>query len=364
MNVERNTYVPGLKWRQAEYQALVRLSDEAKAQIVPFFMIPPIEYDFEEGEPKKTPQEHLQTFPTRFRKKWGNRPAWIDVDLSLQDEILANGTDSTTYIFTELRGFESSAVPVVSLDCSKSAINAVSALVNHEKRGVAFRVRLEHIMLPDFDKRTDDLLKQLGTEEADVDFVVDLGTPAYEPYEIFSKALLSILAKVTILSRFRSFIILGTAFPASMQDLAVPGGMVDRQDWLFYKKLVATLPGSMRMPSFGDYTVVNPTFTANFDMRMIKPAGKVVYTTKDQWMIRKGGSFRGNPGQMHNHCSDIVRSGLFCGAGYSNGDDYIARCARREATAGPSTLTRWKEIGISHHIMHVLHDLATLCGGA
>ena len=119
------------------------------------------------------------------------------------------------------------------------------------------------------------------------------------------------------------------------------------------------MPKAMRLPRFGDYTVVNPTFVANFDMRMVKPAGKVVYTAKDKWMIRKGGSFRDNRTQMHQHCAQIVKSGAFRGEAYSNGDDYIARCARKEADAGPSTLTRWKEIGISHHIMHVLEDLAT-----
>jgi hypothetical protein len=29
-----------------------------------------------------------------------------------------------------------------------------------------------------------------------------------------------------------------------------------------------------------------------------------------------------------------------------------------------STLTRWKEIGINHHIMHVLEDVAKLGGSA
>jgi hypothetical protein len=112
----------------------------------------------------------------------------------------------------------------------------------------------------------------------------------------------------------------------------------------------------MRRPNFGDYTIVHPEFTA-VDMRMIKSAGKIVYTTSVNWEIRKGGAFRDNPKQMHEHCASIVRSGNFKGAEYSSGDDYIAKCAVR--AEGPSNQTRWKEVAVNHHITLVLDDLAT-----
>jgi T4 beta protein len=360
MNVTSFTYVPALKWRQAEYQALLRLSDAAKSKIVPFIMIPPIEFDFEEGEPKKTTQEHLQAFPKRYKDKWNARPAWIDIDVQLHAGTMDNGVDVLTHVFSELRKFDARAVPVSSLDYKPSVINALAKIATKDKRGVALRARLEHIMLADFGKRAANHLQQLKVTFADVDLIVDLGAPSYEPYVAFSGALVAALSKIPQLHDFRSFVLIGTAYPGSMQDISIPGASVERHDWLFYKKLTASLPKSMRRPAFGDFTTVNPAFIANFDMRFVKPAGKLVYTTKDQWAIRKGGSFRDNPKQMHSHCAHIVGSGLFRGASYSNGDDYIARCARKEKDAGPSTLTRWKEIGISHHIMHVLEDLASL----
>ena len=66
------------------------------------------------------------------------------------------------------------------------------------------------------------------------------------------------------------------------------------------------------------------------DMRKIKSAGKLVYTTSTAWEVRKGGAFRGNERQMHDHCASIVASGKFSGAGFSSGDDYIAKCAARD----------------------------------
>ena len=53
MTIRCDGYVPFLKWRLAEYQSLLRLSDNAKDLITPLLMIPPIEFDFEERLDKK-----------------------------------------------------------------------------------------------------------------------------------------------------------------------------------------------------------------------------------------------------------------------------------------------------------------------
>lgn len=81
-------------------------------------------------------------------------------------------------------------------------------------------------------------------------------------------------------------------------------------------------------------------------------------TTPRNWAVRKGGAFRDNPAQMHDHCADLVNRPIFKGAGYSSGDDYIAKCAVRKE--GPSNQTRWKDVAINHHITHVLDDLSTI----
>ena len=120
--------------------------------------------------------------------------------------------------------------------------------------------------------------------------------------------------------------------------------------------LLGRMPTGMRQPNYGDFTIVHPEFKA-LDMRMIKAAGKLVYTTPGAWEVRKGGAFNNNRAQMHGHCASIVASGKFKGAGYSSGDDYIAKCAVREE--GPSNQTRWKEVAINHHITYILNELAT-----
>ena len=94
------------------------------------------------------------------------------------------------------------------------------------------------------------------------------------------------------------------------------------------------------------------------DMRKVNPAGKVVYAMKDRWLVRKGSGFRGNEKQMHTLSADVVKSGLFRGPSFSAGDDYIDKCAKK--TVGPSNQTRWKWIGINHHITQVIGEVASL----
>lgn len=63
MKISSEKYVPILKWRQGEYQALFTLKAEVKDKVVPLLVIPPREYDFEEEKMKKTVHEHIETLP-------------------------------------------------------------------------------------------------------------------------------------------------------------------------------------------------------------------------------------------------------------------------------------------------------------
>jgi hypothetical protein len=345
MKIASDTYVPSLRWRMGEYQALLRLSDEAKARLVPFIVIPEIEFDFEEWAPKKTVQEHVEPFPKRFKNKWDMRAAWIDVHPKIHSQFMDNGKLPIAHVFDELRALGNSAVPVASLD-GTSAINAaIAGIVKLDGRGVGVRTRIEHIMKPGCKPALDALMKKIGVAPQKTDLIVDLGAPNYEPYSDFADG---------------SYILMGSAFPQTV-GLDKPGGDLPRHDWLFYQTLLDKLDKDARIPNYGDDTIVNPEFTPR-DMRRIKSGGKVVYTEPSNWHVRKGGPFRDNPAQMYDHCKYILTSGKFRGAAFSEGDAFIEKCAYKMVK--PSNQPRWKQVAISHHIMQVLEDISKLGGAA
>ncbi len=357
MILTKDMYVPAVRWRQGEYQALFRLAAAAKDRIVPFITIPEVEFDFETRQPKKSVQEHVHPFAARFNAKWGQRPAWVSVHPGIVDKPMGDGRDIPAYVFEALRVFQANAIPAAHLDVAPRIITSVQAIVAADGLGVAIAIRLEDLMKPDTRTRIDGLAASLGVTLDEVDLVVDLGAPNFEPYDAFAGALIAAVRRLGDLHAFRNFAVIGTAMPETFKDVAKGADQLPRHDWLFYRVLIGRMPVGMRLPNYGDYTIVHPEFKA-LDMRIIKAAGKLVYTTPGAWEVRKGGAFNDNRAQMHGHCASIVASGKFNGAGYSSGDDYIAKCAVRKE--GPSNQTRWKEVAINHHITHVLDDLARL----
>lgn len=356
MILTKDMYVPALRWRQGEYQALARLAADAKDRIVPYVTIPEVEFDFELWQPKKTVQEHVHPFAARYNAKWGQRPAWVGVHPSISDKLMGDGRDIFTYVFEALRAFQASAIPAVPLDASPAMIASVATIIATDGFGAALFVRLEDLMKPDARTRVEALGATLGLSLDEIDLVIDLGAPNFEPYQSFSGALIASMRKLGDLHAFRNLVLIGTSIPETFKDVAKGADQIPRHDWLFYQTLLGKLPSEMRRPNYGDYTIVHPKFAA-LDMRKIKSAGKIVYTTPTAWEVRKGGAFRDNPGQMHDHCASILASGKFNGAGFSSGDDYIAKCAAK--TKGPSNQPWWKFVTINHHITHVLNDLST-----
>lgn len=273
---------------------------------------------------------------------------------------MGDGRDIFSYVFDGLRAFDAKAIPAVPLGVSAPIAASVGAVAAADGLGAAIIVRLEDLMKPDARTRIDSLAASVGLGVDETDLIIDLGAPNFEPYDAFAGALIAALRRLGDLHAFRNLIVIGTAIPETFKDVAKGSDQLPRHDWLFYRALVSKMPAGLRQPNFGDYTIVHPEFTP-VDMRLIKSAGKLVYTTAAAWEVRKGGAFRDNPDQMHDHCASIVASGKFNGAGYSSGDDYISKCAGRKE--GPSNQTRWKDVAINHHITHVLDDLSTL-GGA
>lgn len=140
----------------------------------------------------------------------------------------------------------------------------------------------------------------------------------------------------------------------NLSEIRRPGGEPIRHEWPLYQQLLTELQG-LRQPNFGDYTIETPEFISQ-DMRLLNPAGKIVYATENTWLIPKGNSFRDNREQMIAHCKAIIESGHYKGKDYSAGDKRIYDTFYEiEGTGNQGT---WKEVGVSHHITLVANQLS------
>ena len=87
MSFDHSHYVPCLRWKMGEYQAVLRLHDTTKRMLTPLIQIPEIGYDFKEKRPKSTLDEHLEGFVLKkiYKKWWGGmkkKPTGINNDQS------------------------------------------------------------------------------------------------------------------------------------------------------------------------------------------------------------------------------------------------------------------------------------------
>ena len=357
MVLPRNSYVPSLRWRQGESLALVDLTPEVKDRIVPLITLPNVEFDFESNKPVHTVQEHVDIFTRRYRTKWNARRAWLSVDASIADERLDSGSTVLKHVFASVLGFGSQVVPVVSLGKVPSDVGGLVRIVRHNQRGMAICIGLEHLAQQNTHRIVDDVRKTVCVERHETDLIIDLAAPNFTPYEAFADLLISKLHGLVGLEDYRNLVVVSSAIPESFGRIKKGRDEIPRHDWRFYKVLIGRIPQEMRHPVYGDYGIVHPEFKVG-DMRFIKPPGKLVYTTRDSWIVFKGGSFRDDSSQMHDHCRNLVDSGYFSGAGYSKGDEYIAECGAGDV--GPSNQMRWKRVGINHHMTQVANDLAKL----
>ena len=143
-----NQYVPFLKWRQSEYQALFKLKKEVKDLIIPYIIMPPIEYDFEEKRLKKTIQEHIEPMPKRLKEKWGSRLALLDFHESIEQEIMDSGENVIKYLYTRALAMGCKLIPVVSLKKSNWYLQEIKSIINTQNCGLALRLFLEDLDKP------------------------------------------------------------------------------------------------------------------------------------------------------------------------------------------------------------------------
>lgn len=356
MPILHTDYVPVLKFRQGEYQALFRLKAAQKAHIVPLFEVCPPEYDFELEQPAKSIDDHLRKFGARIETKWGTRPALVDAGLIDPAERMADGSHPLTSLFDDLRDHDANCVPVTALSRDDDYQEAVQGIVATDQAGACLRVSLDEAADADFAAHVEDLLEALELPLDEVDIVLDLQTPNFLPIDGLAALVCGLLSGHAVFDGCRSLVLASTAFPSSLGGIAVPGDTLPRHEWLLYKAVIEAAEEGMRLPAFGDYAIAPPELVTG-DMRLLKPSASVRYAIDDAWILRKGPNVRDNGfGQYQGLCDDVAKDPRFLGKAFSTGSAYIFDCGAGAESTG--NLTTWRWVGTNHHMAKVVHDLA------
>ena len=352
--IPSNSYVPFLKWRQSEFQALFKLEDEVKDFIIPYIILPRIEYDFAERKQKKTIEEHIEPMAARLHSKWGSRLAILDFHEDLEGEVMDTGDSVIEYVYKEAQALGCKLIPVISFQKSHWYLSEIKKIISNQKSGVVLRVFLEDLDKPNINEKIIEILKTFDLDINNTDLIVDLSTPdRFEPYILFSSIISNKIRTLDNIVGYRSFVIAANSL--NLKEVQEPGGVFTRHEWMLYPHLINNF--KEKIPTFSDYTTDNIEFLPPIDMRRINPAPKLIYTLPQNWHVLKGKEFRGNQSQMIALCASIVNLPGYKGSSFSDGDKRIHETASKKNNCG--NLGTWKQAAINHHMTKVVHQLSS-----
>jgi len=353
-------YVPVLRWKQAEKDALEWLREEDKSRLKPLLEIIPQSFRAKDGGPSSPVRSVVATIARDIHTYWGSSPVFVDVEhlinAGIRDpsgchllEVLAQETRRLLPMFPG----ESSLVPVTGLSRYEDYQNAVSSIVEEDKTGACFRITPREVSEPKLADKLEAFLSRLTLEMVDADLVVDYQAPNGSQPD-----LIALCASLPQLSKWRSSIVLIGAFPRDLQKLEKNRRhTLPRDDWFFWQNQVRALPRSIRAPTFGDYTIQHPIYKE--PRPHSNPSASIRYTHSEYWVIMRGEGLchEGSPGnaQYPAEAQLLCEMDEFCGADFSRGDLYLKETSQQPTM--PGTPCTWLCAGINHHMTYATRQV-------
>jgi hypothetical protein len=355
-------YVPFLKGKQGELDALSTVNRGGREQLTPLVEIGPIEIDPKTGANTKSLDETLEGLAAKIAKAWGSLDfCFVDLPEFDPDARLESGQHPVARFFEDAKAVDLAAVPVAGLDRDKPHLDAVAEARSWRGTGLAIRVRRRELQTPTaLAGGLTRLAGIVGVDFEEADLLLDFGhILKSETTAIEAMAEAAILALPEVDS-WRSLTVSSGAFPETVSPDVKPGetGVLERRDFALWRALTAgkALP---RLPAFGDYGVASPEWLQGFDPEIMAPAAKIVYAREKDWLVVRGRSLKKHGfGQYRALAHQVIRSGSFQGSEHCWGDSYIAKCAN--GRVGTGSLKTWVSVATSHHLGVTTRQLASL----
>jgi hypothetical protein len=333
-------YMPILKGRDGEFNAVKHLPSLFAPSILPVFEVPPTTGD---------PNRDASAFSDKARDSipFG---LTVAIDVGYLDDPGKGSRGPLLEIAEDLAFGCISVRPVLHLnDSARRLAEARDAAVIHTGRAV---VRLGGDSIDPDDEEAEakliELCRRAGTTIEQSALILDF-------FEIRSMGDLGrvepLVRKYVAWARrypWESITVAAGAMPKTLAGLPTnTATQMPRHDLTLWKRL--------QEPDveFGDYGVGHPAMS----LKGWPPPPNLRYTDDDAWWIYRSPRDGNGNQEMHDLCASLVASSHWPaeGAEYSWGDRQIARCA--EAVAGPGTPTLWRAWATAHHLTHVLRTL-------
>lgn len=353
-------YVPILRWKEAERNALATLYEKDSRCLTPFFEIVP-ENIVKKGKlGKQDTMLDLEVATNRvieqLVKCWGQRPFFIDL-LWLATDTLKQKTGNFLEMLSQCANiYNLCFIPVTGLSRGDLYQSSVQKVLRLHQQGACLRLNLADLKNPELTKDINNTLRALRLSPDMIDILVDFRILDQNTYTF--KTLCS---RVPQIESWRNFIVASGAFPEDLSRCPKNDqSKLERSDWIYWKNQVKADEKLARIPNFSDYTIQHAKYIKKGKGWHF--SASIRYTYDDYWLIMRGEDAikKDGPGfdQWPANAILLCDSPEYCSESFSAGDRYIKEMSmQRKETGNPAT---WLEAGINHHMTFAVRQIANL----
>ncbi|MEJ1119043.1 beta family protein [Phyllobacterium sp. CCNWLW109] len=357
MPIETLDYVPTLRFKSGERNALSRLNKTVSDRILPHFILTPLSEKDQEKKRHLTPDELIHLNARRIGITWPLRPALVDVRF-LFDALGDLGSAAwLPTLFVQIKGANGLPIPVMTLaDIEGGHYEGFKATIDKIGPDLALRLQLEDLSDVRLAIRIQNILLKLVAKPAQVIVLLDLSDASFDDKEAISEYLKDTFNRLLAIGIWRRVILQATSYPDSNPAKTNTVVMLKRNEFDIWKSFIESDPVARDLLSFGDFGADCAKFT--FKSIKVKPIPHIRYSTSDSWIVARGNKQDSAATSIAAVSNMILESGKFLGSDYSWADQFIAD--RASSKGNPGNAITWRQVNTVHHITQVVSEIGAI----
>lgn len=334
-------YVPILKWKKGEQEALLNLAHETKTKTLPLIEIP-------------FSKKSMEEIYTDIENTWGDRdfylylmPSWYNNEEDYENwEELYQAHKTNVSVFHNLN-----AIPVFDL----SDKDILERWHNEKKGRIAIRIR--DVEFECIETELNPIFEETSLKREDVDLILDL--QRVEQQLSAKKALLKgAFSDIKDTYAFHSVIIASGSFPKELPNVeayepeALP--RLEKEIHALAGELAKKYQFQYKYADYGPFDIE----LFEFVVGMI-PNFKIRYTIDGHYLYIKGLSLKKGGldiDEIRKACKVLKDTTFFAGENFSWGDEQISNILNGTSQKG-GNLTKWVSFTMNHHITMMTNSI-------
>ncbi|WP_423142851.1 beta family protein [Parablastomonas sp. CN1-191] len=317
-------YIPMMKTKAGEIDALANLSPQARSRMLPLFHV-------------------CETVSPRFAGQLalaiGGQVIGLDGSFNFQHT--GTGTTFST-LLAALRGASVPTMPSIGLNDPQAYQQLGRSLV--DQNGLIIKVSVANLsMLASF-------VAASGIAPVHVDVVLDVRHVASIDVPSYSGYLISVLSQhASVLSAYRSVTLAAAAAPKDHTSLSYGANNIPRTDWLLWSAVRTQVPFSL---DYGDYLTGHPDLNEPPGVAMANATVSARYTLDNSWLIIKGRSTGGPYGQPMQVQYQSHAGAIAGNAGFGGVNAWADGQITQAAAGAPKMASRqkWASFAANRHL--------------